>query len=79
MTRLTELATGSSGMIGRVEPTDEGSLLKLMSLGILPGTRVLLLQRFPSYIFRAGQTEISLDRQLAAQVLVESRGTEGQP
>lgn len=71
MTKLAKLASGSSGIITRLEPTDDGALAKLIAMGILPGTRVVLIQRFPSYVFRAGRTEISVDQQLAEQILVE--------
>jgi DtxR family Mn-dependent transcriptional regulator/ferrous iron transport protein A len=47
------------------------SLGRLTVLGILPGATVQLLQRRPSFLVRAGETEVALDRDVAAEILVE--------
>ena len=51
--------------------TDNGSILrKLMSMGILPGTRIKLIQKFPSYVFQVGYTQVAVDREIASVISV---------
>lgn len=51
--------------------TDNGSILrKLMSMGILPGTRIRLIQKFPSYVFQVGYTQVAVDYEIASVISV---------
>jgi DtxR family Mn-dependent transcriptional regulator len=43
---------------------------KLMSMGVLPGNRLLLARRFPSFIFRVGNSEFAVDEELAREIFV---------
>jgi len=47
---------------------------KLMSLGILPGSTLRVLQRRPAFVIAAGYTQFALDRETAASILVRSVG-----
>lgn len=44
---------------------------KLLTLGIVPGARVKVIQRFPAYVVQIGYTQIAIDHQLAHAVHVE--------
>lgn len=67
---LTLLRPGDSGTVTCLQRPEEASTFKLAALGILPGTRLDLVQRTPGYVFRVGYTELALDAELAARVRV---------
>lgn len=70
--RLTDMRPGAEGAVScLVEPwTSEAA--KLASLGILPGVRVRLLQRFPAYVLRVGRAELALDSTLASRIRIHA-------
>jgi ferrous iron transport protein A len=43
----------------------------LTVFGLTPGTVITLLQRSPSYVIRVGETELGLDREIAAGIYVK--------
>ncbi len=66
---LTTLAPGQEATVACLEA--EGSALaKLAALGILPGVRVRLVQRYPAFVFRLGFGEVAIDSALAQLVRV---------
>ena len=68
-TLLTALAPGDEATVACLEA--EGSALaKLAALGILPGARLRLVQRYPAFVFRLGFGEVAVDSTLAALVRV---------
>ena len=71
---LTTLATGTTAAIHRIASSDPGRLVKLSSLGVLPGAEVTLLQRRPAVLLRIGESEIALDPEVAADIWVEPAG-----
>ncbi|MCK4502915.1 MAG: metal-dependent transcriptional regulator [Desulfuromonadales bacterium] len=67
---LTELKSGESGEIAYLAASDDKKMQKLMSMGVLPGTRVVLTQKFPSYIFKVGHSQFAVDDTLAREIHV---------
>lgn len=43
---------------------------RLMSLGLVPGAAIKLLQRVPNYILQVGETQVALDELLARDIYV---------
>jgi Fe2+ transport system protein FeoA len=43
---------------------------RLLALGITPGARVTMLQRFPGVVFLCDQTELAVERTVADAVIV---------
>jgi len=41
---------------------------KLMSMGVLPGSHVILIQNIPSYIFKVGHSQFAVDDVLAREI-----------
>jgi len=39
-------------------------------MGILPGTHITVIQRFPSYVFQVGYSQFAVDRHLAEVIYV---------
>ncbi len=66
---LTALAPGDEATVSCLEA--EGSAMaKLAALGILPGVRLRLVQRYPAFVFRVGFGEVAIDTALAELVRV---------
>lgn len=67
---LTEFKAGEAGEIAYLATGDHKKMQKLMSMGVLPGTRLQLNRRFPSFIFRVGNSEFAVDEELAREIFV---------
>ena len=67
---LTELKSGESGEIAYLAASDDKKMQKLMSMGVLPGSKLLLVQKFPSYIFKVGNSQFAVDDTLAREIHV---------
>jgi DtxR family Mn-dependent transcriptional regulator len=65
---LTELRSGESGEIAYLSASDDKKMQKLMSMGVLPGSQVVLTQKFPSYIFKVGHSQFAVDDTLAREI-----------
>ena len=67
---LAELSPRQEGKIAYLHAPGEVKLQKLMSLGILPGTPIKLVQRFPSFVFEVGHSQFAVDKELADAIYV---------
>ncbi len=67
---LTELKSNEEGEIAYIQTEDNKKMQKLMAMGVLPGNRILLMQSFPSYIFRVGFSEFAIDSAMAREIFV---------
>jgi DtxR family Mn-dependent transcriptional regulator len=68
---LSELKKGEKGTVAYLQAGEEDETIpKLLALGILPGCKVELLQRFPSYLFRIGHTQVAVDETIAGSVRI---------
>ena len=70
MTPLSEGKPGDHGTVASLATRSKRQTQKLMAMGLLPGSEVRLIQRFPSYVFQVGYSQFAVDRALAAVVLV---------
>ena len=67
---LTEFKSGQEGEIAYIQTNDNKKMQKLMAMGVLPGNRIILMQAYPSYIFRVGYSEFAIDSNLAKEIFV---------
>ena len=67
---LTELKAGEEGEIAYIQTDDNRKMQKLMAMGVLPGNQLVLMQSFPSYIFRVGFSEFAIDTALAREIFI---------
>lgn len=67
---LTELQYGQKGIVAELSTEDENILKKLMSMGILPGMPLKVIQTFPSYVFQVGYTQVAVDKTIALAIIV---------
>ena len=65
---LTELKSGESAEIAYLSASDDKKMQKLMSMGVLPGSQLRLVQKFPSYIFKVGNSQFAVDDSLAREI-----------
>jgi DtxR family Mn-dependent transcriptional regulator len=66
---LARLAPGEEATVACLE-ADGRAVARLAALGVLPGARILLVQRYPVYVFRIGYAEVAIDEALASLVRV---------
>jgi|TARA_B100000959_G_C14866915_1_gene576659 Fe2+ transport system protein FeoA len=69
--KITELNVGERCKIINLETNNEKRLQKLLSMGILPGRNIEILQKFPSHILQVGQTQYAVDKGIADAIYVE--------
>lgn len=75
--RLTTLEPGAVGVVSCLVEPWRPEAAKLAALGILPGVRLRVVQRFPAWILRVGRTELALDMELASRIRVRRETTTG--
>jgi Fe2+ transport system protein FeoA len=76
---LSALGAGQSGVIARIVSTSPERIVKLSSLGVMPGVRVLLVQRHPAVVLQVAETSIALDGDVADDILVDDPRDESGP
>ena len=68
MITLRDLRPGQTAEVAAVRTEDDERLVKLAALGLTPGSSVRLQQRFPTYIVWVGETLLSLEQSVAADI-----------
>jgi DtxR family Mn-dependent transcriptional regulator len=72
-----QLDTGETATIAYLCTTEHARMLKLSSLGITPGNRLKLLQKWPSCVFQCDETEIAVEGEVAKNIYVRRDGRTG--
>jgi Fe2+ transport system protein FeoA len=68
--RLSSLEEGDHAIVVDVRADHHGRADRLLALGVTPGARVTMLQRFPGIVFLCDQTELAVERAVADAVIV---------
>ena len=68
---LQRLAPGDSGRIVHIVPRDPRLLIRLSSLGVVPGATVRLQQKSPAVVLRVGETTLALEPGFADEIYVK--------
>ncbi len=71
VTRLTDAGLGDNVRIVFITPKSKKRMEKLSSLGIVPGSRLKLLQRTPSFVLQIGETTVAVDRDITDEIYVK--------
>jgi len=71
VTRLSDAGLGDTVRIVFIAPRSRRRLEKLSALGIVPGSRLRLLQRNPSYVLEIGETTVAVDRDITDEIFVK--------
>ncbi len=67
---LSNLRVGQQATVVGIDRSDAGRAHKLLSLGLLPGTRLSVDQCEPAFVFRVGRSQFAVDAELAGAVRV---------
>ncbi len=67
---LAALRPGQSAEVVTVAATDRHRLMKLASLGMVPGVVITLRQWHPACILDLGETELSLDGEVTREIMM---------
>ena len=69
---LHHLQPGQSAQVVELRSTDPARLDRLSAFGVSPGSWVRVEQKRPALIFRVGETEISVDQDVASEIIVRA-------
>lgn len=72
---LIELESGQAGQVAFIQMGNSGRLEKLMAMGVLPGGKIRLLRRSPSFVFECGFSQFAVDEDIAADIYVRLNHT----
>ena len=67
---LSSLREGTHGRVVDVRADDGGRAERLAALGVTPGALVTVMQTFPGVVFLCDQTELAVERGVAAAILI---------
>ena len=67
---LSQGAAGGEGVVAYLTTRSRRDIQKLMAMGILPGSRIQLIRKFPSYVFQVGFSQFTVDESLASVIYV---------
>lgn len=67
---LNEMPIGSWARIVFITTPFHQRLSRLINLGVVPGGKLYLHQKRPSYLLRLGSTEVAIDEQIAGEIYV---------
>ena len=67
---LKDLEVKDRGTIAYLAINDLERLNKLMAMGALPGISVTMMQKFPSYVFKIGQSQFAIDKEMAEGIYI---------
>ncbi len=67
---LAGLREGQSGTIAYIHSPDSKRVSKLLAMGIVPGSPLLVTGRVPSFSFKVGYSQFAVDRELAGDIYV---------
>jgi DtxR family Mn-dependent transcriptional regulator len=68
---LSALRAGQSGKVSAIKCASASRLERLNVFGLVPGAEVTLEQRHPAFVLRVGFTELSIERVIADEILIE--------
>ncbi len=67
---LDLLKPGEQGTIKFLRVTNQSIHKKLIAMGLIPGSSILLEQRFPAFVVSVGNTRLALDREIARSIYI---------
>ncbi len=67
---LCDGAPDAEGFVAYLATQDNRQVQKLLAMGILPGAKVKVIRRFPSYVFQVGFSQFAVDRSLAELIYI---------
>jgi DtxR family transcriptional regulator, Mn-dependent transcriptional regulator len=72
---LSEVTAGEQYEIASIRQHNRSRMARLATYGVIPGSRVHLLQKRPAYVIRIGETDLALDIDVARDIMVHEPGS----
>ncbi len=69
--RLSELWPGQSATVISIESQNASRVERLSIYGVVPGCQLTLQQRRPTFVARVGFTDLSFEREVADEILIQ--------
>ncbi len=69
---LCDLRPGQSAEVVSINAADAGRLIRLGSLGVVPGVIVTVQQHEPACVIQVGETELSLDGEVTREIMTRA-------
>ena len=69
---LHKLEVNKKVKVSYLQTQDRSALQKIVAMGALPETELMLIQKFPSYVIQIGRGQFCIDRELASHIYVEN-------
>lgn len=73
---LSEMDPGQEGEVAYLQTRDPKKLQKSIAMGVLPGVSIKLLQKFPTYVFQLGLSQVAVDKKIADEVYVRLKSSQ---
>ncbi|HUP61349.1 MAG TPA: metal-dependent transcriptional regulator [Thermoanaerobaculia bacterium] len=70
ITRLIDLPLGTTASVVFITPKSVSRLNRLASFGVVPGSRVRLIERKPSVVLACGSTSIAVEDEIGKEIYV---------
>jgi len=72
MRTVRDLRTGERAAVTHLAGESSARHNALAVFGLVPGSEIVLLQRYPSYVIEVGETVIALEAEVAGSIIVAS-------
>ena len=70
ITRLVDLPLGATGSVVFIAPKSVSRLNRLAAFGVVPGSKLRLIERKPSVVFACGHTSIAVEDEIGKEIYV---------
>lgn len=74
---LTSIKVGETCEVVLIRPRNHARLHRLTTYGVVPGVALRMHQTRPAYVIQVGETDLALDRDVAADIFVRRLNGEG--
>jgi DtxR family Mn-dependent transcriptional regulator len=78
ISKLSDVIAGQEGDVAYLQTKDSKKIQRMISMGVLPGTRIKMIQTFPTYVFQLGLSQVAVDKEIADEIyirLINSRAS----
>lgn len=70
---LTFLKNDERASVAAIKTDDMLKLRKLTAFGIMPGSDIAMIQRYPAFVVQVGFTQVALDEEIASLIIVNKK------
>ncbi|MFA5388195.1 MAG: FeoA family protein [Candidatus Omnitrophota bacterium] len=69
---LTKLEPHKKAKISHIKTEDNATLQRIIAIGALPDADIVLIQKFPSFVFQIHKSQFAVDKELASCIYVRA-------